>query len=124
MIWNAAMEMMPRADLERLQLGRLRQVAARVYERVPFYRQRFDETGIRPEGIRTLADIMRLPFTRKSDFRDHYPTGLFASPLTDVVRIHASTGTTGKPTIVGYTRADIATWAELCARCLVASGAR
>ncbi len=124
MIWNPAMETMPRSDLERLQLERLRQVAARVYERVPLYRRRLDEAGIRPDGIRSLADVQRLPFTRKADFREQYPHGLFASPLSDVVRIHASTGTTGKPTIVGYTRADIGTWAELCARCLVASGGR
>ncbi len=124
MIWNPAMETMPRSGLERLQLERLRQVAARVYERVPLYRRRFDESGIRPEGIRSAADVARLPFTRKADFREQYPYGLFASPLSDVVRLHASTGTTGKPTIVGYTRADIGTWAELCARCLVASGGR
>jgi phenylacetate-CoA ligase len=118
------MEAMPRADLERLQLERLQRVCARVYERVPVCRQRFEEAGIRPGDIRSLGDVARLPFTRKSDFREHYPFGLFASPLSDVVRLHASTGTTGKPTIVGYTRADIAAWAELCARCLAASGGR
>ncbi len=118
------METMLRADLERLQLDRLRQVATRVYERVPLYRRRFDEAGIRPDAIRSLADRMRLPFTYKRDFRDEYPFGLLASPREEVVRIHASSGTTGKPTVVGYTRADIANWAELCARCLAASGAR
>ncbi len=124
MIWNPALETMPRGDLERLQVDRLKQVAVRVYERVPLYRQRFDEAGIRPDDIRSLADLVRLPFTYKRDFRDHYPLGLFASSREELVRIHASSGTTGKPTVVGYTRTDIATWAELCARCLAASGAR
>ncbi len=124
MIWNPTMETMPRAAIERLQLDRLREVAARVYERVPLYRRRFDEAGIRPDGIRSLADVARLPFTHKRDFRDQYPLRLLASPQQEVVRIHASSGTTGKPTVVGYTRADIATWAEVCARCLAASGAR
>lgn len=124
MIWNPKMETMPRADLERLQLDRLRQVVARVYERVPFYRQRFDDAGVRPDAIRSLADLLRLPFTFKRDFRDQYPFGLLASPREEVVRIHASSGTTGKPTVVGYTRGDIAAWAELCARCLAAAGAR
>ena len=118
------METMPRAAIERLQLDRLQEVAERVYERVPLYRRRFDEAGIRPGSIRSLTDLARLPFTHKRDFRDQYPLGLFASPLQEVVRIHASSGTTGKPTVVGYTRADIATWAEVCARCLAASGAQ
>ena len=118
------METMPRADLARLQLERLQQVAARVYERVPLYRRRFDEAGVTPNALRSLADVAHLPFTDKQDFRDEYPLGLFAVPRDEVVRIHASSGTTGKPTVVGYTRADIATWAELCARCLAASGAR
>jgi len=123
-IWNPAMETMPRADLEHLQLDRLTQVVMRVYERVPFYRQRFDEAGLRPNSVRSLADLRRLPFTYKRDFRDHYPFGLFATPRNEVVRIHASSGTTGKPTVVGYTRQDIAAWAELCARCLAAAGGR
>jgi phenylacetate-CoA ligase len=123
-IWNPAMETMPRANLERLQLQRLRDVTSRVYARVPLSRRRFDEAGVRPGDIHSLGDLARLPFTFKTDFRDQYPFGLFASPREDVVRIHASSGTTGKPTIVGYTRADIATWAEVCARCLAAGGAR
>lgn len=118
------METLPRADLARLQLERLQQVAARVYERVPLYRRRFDEAGIVPGAIRSLDDIARLPFTYKRDFRDEYPFGLFAVPRGEVVRIHASSGTTGKPTVAGYTRADIATWAQLCARCMTAAGAR
>lgn len=124
MIWDPAMEMLPRADLARLQLERLQQVAARVYERVPFFRRRFDEAGLTPGAIRSLDDVARLPFTYKRDFRDEYPFGLFAVPRGEVVRIHASSGTTGKPTVVGYTRADIATWAQLCARCMAAAGAR
>lgn len=124
MIWNPAMETMPRAELSRLQMERLSQVVARAYERVPMYRQRLDEAGIRPGDLRGPDDLARLPFTFKRDFRDNYPFGLFAVPREEVVRIHASSGTTGKPTAVGYTRGDIAVWAELCARCLAASGGR
>lgn len=124
MIWNPLAETMPRSDLEALQLARLRDVVHRVYARVPFYRQAFDRAKVSPEQVRTLDDLRRLPFTRKTDLRDHYPFGLFAVPMDQVVRIHASSGTTGKPTVVGYTRADLAVWAEVCARCLAASGAR
>jgi len=124
MIWNVPAETMPREELAALQLARLQDLTRRVYERVPFYRAAFDRAGVRPEQIRTLDDVRRLPFTRKADLRDHYPFGLFAVPLDQVVRLHASSGTTGKPTVVGYTRADIGVWAEVCARCLAASGAR
>ncbi len=124
MIWNAPAETMPRADLAALQVSRLRALVQRVDARVPFYRQAFDRAGVRPEQIRTLDDLRRLPCTRKADLRDHYPFGLFAVPRDQVVRVHASTGTTGKPTVVGYTRADIGVWAEVCARCLAASGGR
>lgn len=124
MIWNAPAETMPRPDLAALQLARLQALARRVWERVPFYRQAFDRCGVRPEQIRSLDDLRRLPFTRKADLRDHYPFGLFAVPRDQVIRVHASSGTTGKPTVVGYTRGDIALWAEVCARCLAASGAR
>ncbi len=124
MIWNVPAETMPRAELAALQLARLRDVARRVYDRVPFYRTAFDHAGVTPEQLRTLDDVRRLPFTRKADLRDHYPFGLFAVPMDQVVRIHASSGTTGKPTVVGYTRADLGVWAEVCARCLAASGAR
>ena len=89
------METLSRADLAQLQLERLQQVAARVYERVPLYRQRFDDARVKPGGIRSLADVARLPFTTKRDFRDQYPLGLFAVPRGEVVRIHASSGTTG-----------------------------
>jgi phenylacetate-CoA ligase len=124
MIWNVSVETMPRADLAALQLGRLQALVHRVYERVPFYRQALDRAGAHPGLIRTLDDLRRLPWTRKSDLRDHYPFGLFAVPQDQVARIHASSGTTGKPTVVGYTRGDIAVWAEVCARCLAASGGR
>jgi phenylacetate-CoA ligase len=111
-------------DLAALQVSRLQALVHRVYERVPFYRQALDRAGVRPEQIRTLDDLRRLPWTRKTDLRDHYPFGLFALPRDQIVRVHASSGTTGKPTVVGYTRGDIALWAEVCARCLAASGGR
>lgn len=124
MIWNVPAETMPRPELASLQRTRLAALVERVAERVPFYRQAFDRAGVRPDQIRTLDDIRRLPFTRKADLRDHYPFEMFAVPRDQVVRLHASSGTTGKPTVVGYTRSDIALWAEVCARCLAASGAR
>jgi phenylacetate-CoA ligase len=123
-IWNPEIETMSRDQMRDLQLRRLQETTRRVYERVPFYRKRFGEAGIRPDQIRALDDLRRLPFTRKADFRDTYPFGLFAVPVNQTVRLHASSGTTGKPTVVGYTRGDIATWAEVCARCLGASGAQ
>ncbi|MEM7348297.1 MAG: phenylacetate--CoA ligase, partial [Chloroflexota bacterium] len=123
MIWNEAIETMPRAELEKLQSERLQQVVERVYNNVPFYTQKFDELGIKPSDIKNAADVSRLPFTKKQDLRDNYPFGLFAVPREEVVRIHASSGTTGKPTVVGYTREDIKNWAEVCARSLAASGA-
>lgn len=124
MIWNEEAETMPRPQLQSLQAERLRAVAERVYARVPFYRQKFDEAGIKPADIKHAEDIMRLPTTRKSDLRDHYPFGLFAVPMDQIIRIHASSGTTGKPTVVGYTRGDIDIWAEVCARCFALSGAK
>ena len=123
MIWNPEMETMPWERLRALQLERLQQTARRVYERVPFYRAALDKQGLKPADIRSLEDIRKLPFTRKADFRDTYPTGLFAVPMNQVIRIHASSGTTGKPIIAGYTRADINMWAETCARCLASAGA-
>jgi len=124
MIWNPEMETMPRERLRALQLERLQQTARRVCERVPFYRQAFDKHGVKPADIRTLEDLRKLPFTRKADFRETYPTGLFAVPMNQVLRIHASSGTTGKPIIAGYTRADLSMWAETCARCLASAGAQ
>jgi len=124
MIWNEAVEAMPRAELEALQSRRLAQLVARLYERVPFYRQALDARGIRPASIRGLTDLHRLPCTRKSDLHEHYPFGLLAVPRAELARIHASSGTGGKPTIIGYTRGDLDIWAEVCARCLVAAGVR
>ena len=123
MIWNEAMETMARDEIERLQGSRLKDLVARLRESVPFYRKKFEEAGIEPSSVRGLDALTRLPFTRKSDLRDHYPFGLFAVPMDQVIRVHASSGTTGKPTVVGYTRRDIQTWAEVCARCLALSGA-
>ena len=124
MIYNEEFETLPREALEAIQLRRLRATVARVYHAVPFYRRRFDEAGVKPDDIGSLADLARLPFTTKADLRDNYPYGLFAVPLDNVTRIHASSGTTGKPTVVGYTGRDVQTWAELMARSLTAAGAR
>lgn len=121
--FNEEFETLPRAALEALQLKRLQSVAARVYANVPFYRQSFDRVGIKPGDITSLADLQRLPFTTKQDMRDSYPYGLFAAPMEEIVRIHASSGTTGKPTVVGYTQQDITTWTELMARSFMAAGA-
>ena len=121
--FNEEFETLPRAALEALQLKRLQSVVARVYANVPFYRQSFDQAGVKPEDITSLADLQRLPFTTKQDMRDSYPYGLFAAPLEEIVRIHASSGTTGKPTVVGYTQQDISTWTDLMARSFVAAGA-
>ncbi|TYP00325.1 phenylacetate-CoA ligase [Geothermobacter ehrlichii] len=123
MIWNDEFETLPREAIESLQLKRLQQTVARVQATVPFYRQSFARAGVSAEMIRSLDDLRRLPFTLKQDMRDNYPYGLFAVPLEQIVRIHASSGTTGKPTVVGYTRRDIDTWAELMARSFVAAGA-
>ena len=106
MIFNMEYETLPREELEILQLHRLQNLCERVYANVPFYRQRFDEAGITPGDIHTLKDIKHLPFTEKQDLRDNYPFGLFAVPKENIVRIHASSGTTGKATVVGYTARD------------------
>ncbi len=124
MIWNEEYETMPRAELRALQLERLQETVERVYARVPYYRQKMDEAGVAPSDIRGLDDLCRLPFTTKEDLRQNYPFGLFTVPLDRVVRVHASSGTTGKPTVVGYTRRDIRTWAELMSRTLAAAGVR
>ena len=116
MIWNPTMECMPREQLRALQDDRLRDVVRRVYESVPFYRDKMQKLGITPNDIHGVCDIGLLPFTEKQDLRDHYPFGLFAVPQTEIVRIHASSGTTGKPTVVGYTSGDIDRWAEMMAR--------
>ena len=123
MIRDVEHETMPREDLEALQLRRLQAVVERVYHMVPFYRRRMDEMGVKPGHIRTLEDIRLLPLTVKQDLRDNYPFGMFAAPMDQIVRIHASSGTTGKPTPVAYTQRDLETWAELMARSLAAGGA-
>ncbi|MCF6291456.1 MAG: phenylacetate--CoA ligase [Desulfobacterales bacterium] len=122
MIWNEEYETMPREDLAALQLRRLQAQVERVYAVVPYYRAKMEAAGVEPGEIKTLADIKRLPFTTKEDLRKNYPFGLFTVPLERVVRIHASSGTTGQPTVVGYTRRDIGIWAELMARTLSAAG--
>jgi phenylacetate-CoA ligase len=123
MIYNEEYETMPREALEAIQLRRLQSVVARVYNTVPFYKKHFDEAGLKPEDIRSLDDLRKLPFTYKDNLRDNYPFGMFTVPMDNVVRIHASSGTTGKPTVVGYTARDIQTWSELMARTLMAGGA-
>jgi len=122
MIWNDEYETLPREAMEALQLKRLRDVVDRVYATVPFYRNKLSEAGFKPGDLRKLSDLARLPFTTKSDLRDTYPFGMFAVPMEEVVRVHASSGTTGKPVVVGYTRRDIDTWSELMARTLSCGG--
>ncbi len=123
MIFNIEYETMPREALESIQLRRLQNILSRVYATVPFYRQAFNDAGVLPGDVKSLDDLRRLPFTMKQDLRDNYPFGMFAVPMENVVRIHASSGTTGKPTVVGYTARDIDTWAELMARSLASGGA-
>lgn len=121
MIWNPA-EKMNRADMADLQLLRLRETIDRAYHCIPFYRKRLDEAGLKPESVRSLADLAKVPFTVKNDLRDHYPFGLFAEPLKNIVRFHSSSGTTGKPIVVGYTRQDMENWTDCCARVVAAAG--
>lgn len=121
-IWDPLYECMPREDLEQLQLERLQATVNRVYKSVTCYRKKFDEAGIVPEDIRSLDDLAKLPFTTKEDLRLNYPYGMFAVPLREVVRIHSSSGTTGKPTVVGYTKNDIRMWSNLVARFMTAAG--
>jgi len=123
MYFNEEFETLPRPALEALQLKRLQAVVERVYANVPFYKASFDSAGLKPADVRSLDDLQRFSFTTKQDMRDSYPYGLFAAPLEEVVRIHASSGTTGKPTVVGYTHKDIETWSELMARSFVSAGA-
>ncbi len=118
----ALIERIPRAEREGLQLSRLRGLIARLSERVPLYRDRLREARVQPGDIRSLADLARLPFTVKDDFRQTYPYGLLAVPMEEVIRVHASSGTTGKPTVVAYTRQDVDTWSEVMARTLMAGG--
>ena len=122
MIWNQAKECMSRDQMRVLQGKRLHKIVEYVYHHVPFYRSRLQEMDLTPDDIRTIDDIVKLPFTTKKDLRDNYPFGLQAAPQNEIIRIHASSGTTGNPTIVGYTRRDIGVWTECMARCLTAYG--
>ena len=122
MIWSKE-EALPREELEKLQLERLQETVNRVYERVPAYRKKMDDAGVKPEDIKTLKDLAKLPFVTKQDMRDNYPFGLFAVPKDELVRIHASSGTTGKPTVVGYTQGDIESWTECVSRIACMGGA-
>ncbi|MBE7956178.1 phenylacetate--CoA ligase PaaK [Microbacterium oxydans] len=119
-----AEERMSRDEIAALQLGRLQQTVRHAYANVPLYTRKFDEAGVHPDDIRTLDDVRLLPFTTKADLRETYPFGMFAVPMSDVARIHASSGTTGRPTVVGYTRGDLERWGALVARSLRASGIR
>jgi phenylacetate-CoA ligase len=121
MHWNPE-ESLSRPEMTKLQGERLKNVCERVYDRVPFYKKAFDANGLKPADIRGVGDIVKLPFTKKSDLRDNYPYGLFAEPLENIVRIHASSGTTGKPTVVAYNRNDIALWAQVMARTFTCAG--
>jgi len=121
-IWNPEAETMPRSDLLQLQLERLQAATNRAYKNVAFYRRTFDELGIVPEQVQSLDDLRRLPLTTKEDLRQAYPYGMFGVPLREVVRIHASSGTTGRPTVCGYTRRDLKVWSELVARVMTAGG--
>lgn len=122
MIWQPEFETLPRDELEALQLFNLKRTVRRVYQNVPFYRKKMDDMGVKPEDIRTLEDVRHLPFTTKDDLRENYPYGLFAIPMDEVVRVHSSSGTTGKPTVVGYSKKDLETWSNLTARVLAAGG--
>jgi len=122
MIWNETFECMTREEMRGCQSRRLVDMVERVYHNVPFYRRKMQELGIGPEDIRGIEDLPKLPFTTKQDLRDNYPFGLFSVPMTEIVRLHASSGTTGKPTVVGYTRKDLATWSEVMARTLTSAG--
>ena len=122
MIWSKE-ETLPREELEALQLERLKETVNRVYAKVPAYAKKMDEAGVKPEDIKCLADLAKLPFVTKQDMRDNYPFGLFAVEKDELVRIHASSGTTGKPTVVGYTRGDLETWTECVSRIACMGGA-
>ncbi|MDR3253172.1 MAG: phenylacetate--CoA ligase [Tannerella sp.] len=122
MIWNETMECMSRDEMHKLQSIRLKQVVERVYHNTTFYRKKMQESGVTPDDIRSIDDIAKLPFTVKNDLRDNYPFGLMAAPMSEIVRVQASSGTTGKPIVVGYTRNDLSVWSEGVARCLTAYG--
>ncbi|MBQ3226379.1 MAG: AMP-binding protein, partial [Clostridia bacterium] len=121
-IWNPEAECMSREEMHKLQSERLCSKIKEIYENVPYYRAKMDEKGVKPEDIRSVDDLSLLPFTSKQDLREAYPYGLFARPLKDIVEIHATSGTTGKQVIAGYTKNDIALWGEVMARVLTAAG--
>lgn len=121
-IWNTTMECMSREQMHELQSERLRETVSRVYHNTPFYRTKMQQMGVTPDDIRSVDDLVKLPFTTKQDLRDNYPYGLFAAPMSEIIRLHASSGTTGNPTVVGYTRKDLGIWAEMISRCLTAYG--
>ena len=123
MYYTPNIETASREELAAIQSERLVKTVKRVYDNVPAYRKKMDDIGLKPEDIKSVDDLSKLPFTYKQDLRDNYPYGLFACPMRDVVRIHASSGTTGKQTVVGYTENDLDMWAECAARALVAAGA-
>lgn len=123
MFFQKDVETMPRGEIERLQLERLKRIVKYCYDRVPFYHKRLEEAGVTPDKIKTLSDIQYIPYTTKADMRDNYPFGLFAVPQSKITRIHASSGTTGKPTVVGYTKNDLDMWSDCMARIVTAAGA-
>ena len=121
--WNENMECATKDEMKALQSFRLSQTVRKVYNNVPYYRERMEKAGVTPDDIHSVEDLKKLPFTMKQDLRDTYPYGLFAVPMEDVVRVHASSGTTGKQIVVGYTQHDLDVWSECCARALTAAGA-
>lgn len=124
MIFNIKMETMSREEMQSLQVARLKETVKRCYENVPFHRRAFDSAGIKPEDVQSLEDLQRLPFMKKTDLRENYPFNLFAVEMKEVVRIHGSSGTKGKPTVVGYTKKDIENWSEIVARAICCAGGR
>jgi phenylacetate-CoA ligase len=123
MIWNKQAECMPDKERRKLQLERLKVTVKRAYENVPYYKKHFDELKLKPSDLTSLKDITKLPFTTKTGLREGYPFGMFAVPMSEIVEVHTSSGTTGKPVVAGYTRGDIDTWGEVVARCLTMAGA-
>ncbi|MBQ5849432.1 MAG: phenylacetate--CoA ligase, partial [Lachnospiraceae bacterium] len=123
MIFQPEIECASADEIRDIQLKYLRDTVKRCYENVPHYRRKFDELGIKPEDVKELSDLQKLPFTVKNDLRDNYPYDLFAVPMRDIVRLHASSGTTGKPIVVGYTKKDLDVWSDMIARIAYAAGA-
>lgn len=122
MIWEKDIECCSHKKIEEIQLERLKHMVEKAYNNVPFYKQKLDEAGVKPSDIQTLKDVAKLPFTTKNDMREQYPYGLFAEPMKNIVRIHASSGTTGKPVVAGYTKSDLANWSNAIARIVTAAG--